>query len=973
MKRFLLATAVLLCAGVLSAQSSDREIFQQAESRFRAGEYEIALERYEALIRQHPVSQFVPDAQFRRAVVLYRLQRYQESLDLLQRVQTRFRSTRFLQQIPFWKGVAHYHLGNYRNARDEIEVFLAAGTDAGQRSQALLYQALSEVALGARDSAIASLEQLLQTSSPQQEPYAVSVYLSLLLQQDRLQDVIDYYHSISPPDGRWADNTTLYAAEAYYRSGDTDSAIELYHRLRGAAAPIATVAFQRLFQIAQEQDDEQAFFAVMSEAEQALAGRTEVLKEFWLRVGIETYNRQRYDLSELYLQRVWDLRRSESIAATAPLYLSDLLARRDERSRAIAVLREFLLLFDEQRDEVLLRLGKLYAEAEDWRRAAETLGSLTRDHPQSEHFAAAGYQYAYTLYRLDRNREALVVIEDIFAHGRGGRFRGDLLRLKVQLHRERGELDQALQAMQEYISGRREDLDARIEYLTLLFRLERYNRVVDGAQELEAENPLLAEERPDLWMQLSYMVGLAHISLRDYNAAIANLQQLPSDPRVLEELDPERDFGVIYPYTLYYQGWAHYRLSQYGRASGYFDQLLDYDDRHRFAPRAAYLAGWSDYNRGRYDQAEGHLRRLKAMQIDRQTDVEASFLLGQTMAARGRYNEALVQYRNVFLDNPDSRYADDSLFEYAGILVRMGRVDDAVHEYRNLPRRFPDSQLGEEAMFRRGELLFERERYPEARNAFFEHRSNYSRGSLVHASLYWGGIAAQRAGEPSGALLLWEQLIREHRDSQYRPDAMQRSAEIYEQRGEYRNALNIITEFIAAYPQEAAAVQARRKADELILLIGGLSVREAALWVRIDENQRARTGAGRSAILDLGRLAIIEGAGSPANENLVLQLLQDVAARADEDPASAAEAMFLLAEYDMRMSQPLRAAERFLRAAEIDPADRDRAARSLFRAAEALQFAGRDAELRELVQRLQQSFPDTEWSSRAQRLLGGNR
>ncbi|TVQ40648.1 MAG: hypothetical protein EA384_02420 [Spirochaetaceae bacterium] len=973
MKRLLLAAAVMLGAAVLWAQSSDREIFQQAESRFRAAEYEIALERYEALIRQHPVSQFVPDAQFRRAVVLYRLQRYQESLDLLQRVETRFRSTRFLEQVPFWKGVAYYHLADYRAARGEIGRFLDAGTDAGQRTQALLYLALSEVALGERDAAISSLEQLLDISAARDEPYAVSVYLSLLLHQDRLHDLISYYEALDPFESAWSDNITLYAAEAYFRSGDNDRAVALYRDLRTAAAPVATVAFQRLFQVAQDQDDEAVFFAVMSEAEQALAGRTEVLKEFWLRVGIETYNRGRYDLAELYLQRVWDLRRRESIAASAPLYLADLLARRDERARAIAVLSEYLSLSDDQRDEVLLRLGTLYAQGDEWRSAADVLGSLLERYPRSQHVAAASYQYAFALHRLERSGDALAVIDEVFARGRAGRLSGELLRLKAQLHRERGEFDDALQALREYLSSRRDDLDARLEQLTLLFRLERYRRVLEEAEILEADHQGLASQRPELHFQLRYMVGLAQISLREYDAAIENLRQLPSDPRVLETLTPGGELAVIHPYTLYYQGWAHYRLSQYDQASDYFVQLMRYDDRHRFAPRAAYLAGWSDFNLGRYDRAEEHLRRLKAMPIDRQTDLEATFLLAQTMAARGSYDQALLQYRNIFLDNPDSRYADDSLFEYAGVLVRMQRVDDALHEYRNLLRRFPNSQLAEDAMFRRGELLFEHGRYTEARSAFFEHRSSFPRGGLVHASLYWGGIAAERAGEPSGALLLWEQLIREYRDSQYRPDAMQRTAEIYEQRGQYRNALNIVTEFIAAYPQEAAAVQARRKADELILLIGGLSAQEASLWVRIDENRRAQTAAGRAAILSLGRLAILEGAGSPANENLVLQLLQDVAGRAAEDPPAAAEAAFLLAEYDLRASQPLRAAEGFLRAAEIDPADRDRAARSLFRAAEAMQFAGRSAEVRELVERLQQSFPDSEWSARAGRLLGGNR
>lgn len=971
MKRLLLVAVALLCSGYLLAQSSDREIFQQAESRFRAGDYEIALERYETLIRQHPVSQLVPDAQFRRAVALYRLQRYPESLELLQRVETRFRSTRFLQQIPFWKGVVNYRLEEYQVARREFERFLDADAMPAQRSQALLYLALSEVALGERLRAISALEELLDSAVIEEELYALSVSFSLLLQVGRNQDVITRYERLGELSGPWAESITLYAAEAYYRDGRVRPARDLYRDLRTASPQIATVAFQRLFQIAQDAGDEEAFLAVVSEAEQALAGRTEVLKDFWLQVGIETYNRGRYDLAELYLQRVWDLRRREAISHTVPLYLSELLARRDERARAVNILTDYLSMSQENRDEVLLRLGKLHVEQREWRRAADALQELVAQHPDSKQISVALYQYAFALYRLEQLDESLAVVDDAFADGKTGRQTGDFLRLKAQLQRDRGELEEALQALHEFITRDREDLDARVDYVTLLFRLERYARVLNESEQLLSEQPDRLADRRDLTVQLDYMMGLAHISLRNYEAAIERLQRLPDDAAGFAATAPDRDFEVIYPYVLYYRGWAHYRISQYDRSTTHFSRLLAHDEQHNFAPRAAYLAGWSAYNRGRYADAEDYLRRLKAMRPGGDLEVEAGFLLGQTLAAREQFDAALIEYRNVFLDNPDSRYADDSLFEYAGVLARMNRVDDAILEYRNLQRRFPHSELAEEAMYRRGELLFELQRYPEARNAFFEHRSIFPQGELVHASLYWGGIAAARAGEYSGALLLWEQLIRAHRNSRHRPDAMLRAAEVYEQRSEYRNALNIMTEFIAAYPEEAAALRARRKADELILLIGGLSAREAALWVRIDENQRAQTAAGRRAILELGRLAILEGAGSPANENLVLQLLEETTGYATEDAPAAADATLLLAEYRMRASQPVRAAEGFLQAAQIDPADRDRTARALFRAAEALQFAGREADAREVATQLQERFPDSEWTARARALFGG--
>ena len=77
MKRFLLIIIVFsLFLSPLAGQEPAEELFREAESRFRNKNYELALDRYDALIRQYPLSDYVPDAQFRKAVCLYRLDRF---------------------------------------------------------------------------------------------------------------------------------------------------------------------------------------------------------------------------------------------------------------------------------------------------------------------------------------------------------------------------------------------------------------------------------------------------------------------------------------------------------------------------------------------------------------------------------------------------------------------------------------------------------------------------------------------------------------------------------------------------------------------------------------------------------------------------------------------------------------------------------------------------------------------------------
>jgi tetratricopeptide (TPR) repeat protein len=88
-----------------------------------------------------------------------------------------------------------------------------------------------------------------------------------------------------------------------------------------------------------------------------------------------------------------------------------------------------------------------------------------------------------------------------------------------------------------------------------------------------------------------------------------------------------------------------------------------------------------------------------------------------------------------------------------------------------------------------------------------------------------------------------------------------------------------------------------------------------------------------------------------------------------DDPAAAMEAQFLLGELAFVQGLYTQAANAFLKAALIDPANRDLAAYSLLRAAEMLAWAGREKEVMELVERLEANFPGSQWVNEGKRLL----
>lgn len=965
MRRTWIAVIVaFVFVGHVSGQDSARELFNEAESRFRSQDYELAVERYEALLRQAPLSEFVPDAQFKRALSLYRLGRDEEALTLFRRVASRYRSTQYLPYVPFWQGVVLYRLGEYQEALESLAEFVNESEDEELAQQGRLYLALSHTALGDEDAAVGVLEDLLErTDSLSGESYAVALLASLYFGREQHDAVIALYTQANPASlvERWRWSLTLYAAESYFAVEDFETAVGLYESLTAAELSHRTVAYQRLFQIATLEQGVGDAQAILRRAERDLAGRPEVLKDFWLRVGIESYSAGRIDLAELYFRRIWDLRESVPVSVTTPLYLAEALADQGATRQAVTVLEQQLQYSDEDRPRVLARLGALHVDRQEWADARDRLSEAIEAGLDGQLLGQAWYHYAFALMRIGDLSSAASAVQQPLSTGETGGYTAELLRLEASIARRQGELDEALQSLRDYVALVPTDRDARLELVQLYFLLESFPQVI-------AEGEALAAESEEEIAQLQYMLGLARISERSYRAAIEHLERVPA----LEAGEPGyEEYRVIEPYRLYYLGWSQFRLGRFRAAQASLAELVDVFPGHPFAAEAAYLAGFSAYSAGEYGDATAYLRRAVTLAADASQAAQSAFLLGQALRDGGDAAEAAVQFQDVAEEYPESEYADDALYEYALIQRAAGRTEAARRAYRRIVSNYGDGGLAGEALYRTAELAFADRAFEDARDTYFEYRSSFPDGEFFEAALYWGGVASAEIGEDSGALLQWERLIADFPEASVRPEAMRRAAALYERRGEYRKALNLYTSLIAAYPREAAAAGAERKRDELVLLIGGVDQREAELLVTIEENDRAETRAGRAAIIALGQLAVGDTLGSSVADALVLPMLRETVAVADEDPDAAAQAQYLLAQHAYNQEEYRTAGTRYLEVVTIRPTDRDLMARSLYRAAEMMKLAGEQRYSRELVAQLEEQFPTSEWTAEARELHTG--
>ncbi len=961
----LFAILLFAAAAAAGAQSSaEDQLFREAEDHYRTGNTLLALERFEDFARLYPLSDRMPDAQYRIGVCQYRLGRYSEAVDTFRRVESRYATTRYIDLVYFWAGMASYHLGKWGDAIAAFERFEGRLDDPETGAQALLYRALSEAALGDNAAAIRSLKRLVDAypASPL-KPQALLRQMDLGLRSGDAAAVLAIDVAGLAPE--WQAQGRLYRAEALWRLDRRQEAQPLYESLRGEAPALATLAYQRLFALAQARGDLAGMESLAQEAEQRLGGDPGLLADLWLRVGAESLQRNELDSAGYFLRRAWD-RGAEAPAGDGSarhdeaLYLAEVHIRAGRLDDAAAVLSAEAA---GKGTDVTLRLadvrlmqGRFADAAALYERAAAASQPAGSDEPS--------LLLAYCRYRLGDNAAALAITTRLLASGgaQGGAkpLRVETLRLHAAILAAQGSLEQAAAALSDLVAASPSDGRAALDLMRLQFRRGEYQRVVQQAATRLSAPPAKGAGDPYARVVALYLKGLSETALKRYADALVSLDAITPAETAAAGL------SVIDPYVLYYRAWARYRRGDLAGSRDLLSSLLDKYPSHALRQEALYLAGWCLFSLSDHNKALPYFKEV-AESTGPRAD-RAALLYGKSLAALGRNAEALAVFQK--LGQKPGDVAGEARFEAAGTLAALGRVDEAAAAYRDLAAAYPSSPLAEEALYRRGTLFREARRPADAAAAFTDYRTRFPEGRQMDGALYWGGLSSQEDGHAFGAVLLWEILIDRYRTSSFRADALRRTAAIYEQRNETGRSLAMLERLAADYPDQAASV--RDKIRELRLVQAGASDREAQLRVRVDGAGGAKTAAGRAAMLDLAALDVHETTtrGVDARARALDEadrLLSSVLASGDA--ALAPRAHYLLAEVRDARGNPVEAAREFLAAAVAAPGDADLAPSALYRAAEAMSRAGKREDTRALVDRLERSFPGSSWTLEARKLL----
>ncbi|WP_028974500.1 tetratricopeptide repeat protein [Spirochaeta cellobiosiphila] len=927
------------CVLTVSAFSQDGILFRQAEEHFQAGRIQLALNQYEQIIKKYPLSRYLKDSYYGEALATMRLGQDEEAKNLW---------LNYLNQYPegmddasFWLGASYFKLGQWQDALDYLS---KTSNDSAYSEEADRLSSISLAKLNKNKEAAEVFQQFYQ----EQKSYSkykdeLVIYFSVLLKLQEYDKLIEIYEKLALQDTHVYHQLSLYASEAYDSKGDDTKSSAITRSLLGAEQDIAAVAYQRYFLIAQSNGDDMEAF--VRQAERDLAGMPGILKEFWLRVGIDYYQKNNYDKAEIYLWRVWDLKDSQNISGTVPLYLSSIMEQKGDIPGAIQVIQSFTDISQDKRSNLLFKWGSLLIKQSQWEQSFMTMDTLIKEYPQFEFIGEARYLGSFALYKQKKYQKAYEYITPLATVALNDSLNEKYLRLKGQLEVKLNK--DGITTYERYILVNPKDSIALIELANLYYQKGEYSKVLNLKD-------------PNNTPQLAYLKGLCSLNNKDYDGVLRYLMP------ITRTLKGDNSNYSLKAYALFYAGWANYRLPNYPEAVRLFTQLYKEFPAHEFAEESRYMAGWCSFTMEDFPTAESVFRSLSN---DRSISTERSLkslqLLGITLVNEDKDNDALLVFEDYLNKDSKSTRAQEVAMSSARILTTLKGVDSGIAMYKKAQNINPSTSIGQEAAYSIAETYSQAGEYSKAKESFYQYRQDYPKGEYYDDALYWGGIAAQNIDEKFGALLLWEELL-DIANSPYRSDALYRSAEIYASEGNYRKALNLYGELISSYPAAANSLQAETRSEQLRLQLLGLSDQEAELSVIIGKEGGSKSAKGREALVSLSRLYIYESRGK---QGLAIKMLEDVISKYDEDPYWAARAQFLLGEYYARENDPLEAGKEYLKAATMNPSDRDLMAMSLYRAMDMSLQANKHKDAEALFQRLKSYFSDTPWVTKGQELL----
>ena len=451
--------------------------------------------------------------------------------------------------------------------------------------------------------------------------------------------------------------------------------------------------------------------------------------------------------------------------------------------------------------EAARMLGESYAALGDTRRAreayelAERLGTA-----DPELGVEVEFQEAYGFFRAGRYAEAVPALLAVVDDDPRGPRAGEALFWAGEAAfqaREYGRAEDLLRRLLQEYPGHRQTDAARYVLAWTHFKRRDYAAAARAFEQFLSAYTRSAESVP-YYADALLRLGDAYYALRRFDEAVAVYNRVAA-------ATPDRQG---YDYALFQIGQAHAAAGRTDAAMAAFDRVLREFSSSPIRPQARYARGFLLFNGGDYDAAIAEYRQVLQNSPDSPIAAKALYGIGDAHYNAGRLEDAVGAYRDVLRRYPDSPFVANAIDGLEFALEGLGRGDEFDAVVAAYQAATPDPGAQDRLRLRRAELMYQNGDFDGAVAALEAFVRDARDAALIPPALLTLGNAYTALGEFGEAARPFRRLADGYPESPLRPEAVLRLGEALLEAGDARAAADALGGYEQRFPADAERIAA---------------------------------------------------------------------------------------------------------------------------------------------------------------------
>lgn len=742
--------------------------------------------------------------------------------------------------------------------------------------------------------------------------------------------------------------TAVYAAQGYEKLKNYQKAYDLYCEVIDAKIEsLSVIALKKAYLLADQKKVPVNPGEVFSRNTSSFDNQKELVLDFWIRLGIDEFDGGNYSLSERYFDNASVLIEEgvKGEKALVCLYQAKNQLKKEPLSESNLSEAKKTLMSNEalfKKSDLQDILDSYYSTLiqfdvalGNWNDIIPTYENLKNPDSKSAYYAASYF------YDKKNYAQAQKVLEG---------FLSDPLckKLYASCSLNLKEPKKACLLYSELEKdGNLDDLSA-LEYSKALFLTKDYSAAYE-----KTDGRKLA--------QAPYMAGLCLINLRKWNQARDSFNSY------IKEASAAPDFQKL---SFFYKGYAEYNLGEFKNSYASFVRFSTEasDDMNSYVRQAYDFAVKSALQNGDMKNASLQAEKLVRISQTREEKQEALLLNAQIYADSGNANKA-VEVLTPFTGEK-SDFALQALYKIAQIYEKQGQLGLAEANLEKIISKSPRSTYAEEACYHEGEMYYSKKEYSAAENRFNKYIYKYADGKYADAALFYCADCNYRLSSYEKAIMLCDMFRGKFPQSIYSYGVYTTLLNAYNDEQDYENALASANNLLKLFPEQAASDGIGKKASELKRLVSGADKQIAQKQNEFEKAGGVKTKEGRKIASELVKLYL----RNAETEEEGIKLAEEIRSlqKDDSEKELFAQNTSLIAEYARKNNDNKTSAQHYLDAAAAYRAcgNSEKAAESLYSAAEAFSAAKLKGDARETAKTLKELYPQSHYAVSVDRITG---